>query len=206
LVKIGDFGEAMPMDANEEAPPLASPQFWSAPECFTGANYSVASEIYSMGMSLAEMLSGPFPYESYTREQLAERLADGKPALPPRHLAPAVHISDAMRRVLTKATRVKPADRYQSAQAMRSALLDAKIVDWSFPVVTDTSTAWSGKDMQGHDYRVTATKMIRKGVWRARAERRFPTGWRRVPQVAEVDDADELEAARPIFAAIDKLL
>lgn len=206
LIKVGDFGEATPMDANGEGPPLPSPQFWSAPECFTGSNHTVASEVYSIGMSLAEMLSGPFPYESYAREELGERLANGKPALPPRHLVPAVHIPSSVRRIVTKATRLDPADRYKSADAMRDALLNADLVDWSFPSVDNSFTEWSGKDMHGSEYRITAKKMTRNGGWRARGERRYPSGWRRLPQVPDVDGPSEDDAARPIFAAIDRVL
>ncbi len=205
LVKVGDFGEAMPMDAQGTAPSLLSPQYWSAPECFTGARYSVASELYSVGMTFAELLSGPFPYDGYTREQLGERLAAGRCALLPRHLRPAAHVPASLRRIVSKATRPDPASRFGTADEMLQALLAARFVDWCWPQVSDDALEWSGSDWRGIEYRVTSQRRRSSG-WRARGMRRYASGWRRLPQVDDVDSAAPEAAAAAIFAAIDRLL
>lgn len=202
LVKLGDFGEATPMEADGTSSPLLSPQFWCAPECFVGSRYTVAAEVYAVGMTLAEMLSGPLPYDEYSREQLGERLAGGKCAVKPRHLRPAVHIPSAVRRIVTKATQLDPGSRYPSADAMTTALLDARFTDWNWPAGGDNELEWHGVDWRGRDYRVTARRR-RSGGWRAQAERRYPSGWRRIGQVADADAS--LDAAAAIFAAVDRL-
>lgn len=77
LVKIGDFGEAMRMSEDANCEPLLSPQFWTSPETFRGMRYTAASDLYSLGLSFFELLSGPFPYDDYTLDRLATRLKKG---------------------------------------------------------------------------------------------------------------------------------
>jgi serine/threonine protein kinase len=204
LVKIGDFGEAVQMDGHGIADPLITPQYWTAPETFTGSRYGVTCELYSMGMTLRELLSGPFPYDDYTRESMARRLAAGACAVLPRHLKFASHVPECLRRVVRKATRIESGDRYQSADAMIRDLLRARFIDWGWPDVSADEALWEGR-WQGDRYRVTVRPVRGKG-WRACAERLCSSGWRRIRGLADIDAHERVDAASAAFAQMDRQL
>lgn len=201
VVKVGDFGEAMRIGDDGTVDPLTSPQFWTPPESLTpGARYTVKSELYSMGMSLHEMLSGPWPYDDYRVEQLADRLSNRRCAVLPRHLGFALHVPESLRRIVRKATRLSPSDRYGSADAMIRDLTRARFVDWSWPEVDEDEAQWRGR-LGNNDYRVQARRM-RDGSWRVRGERHYPSGWRRVPD-CQWDGETLDDAAEAAFRQID---
>lgn len=204
LVKVGDFGEAVRMDERHTAEPLLSPQYWTPPETFVGERYTVRSEIYALGMSLMELLSGPFPYDAYTREQLGQRLADGRMALRPKHFVFTPHVSESLCRVVRKATRQISEDRFASADAMIAALLEARFVDWGWPEESGGTVVWKGS-WEGQSLRVRCRPVRGRG-WRARAEKQHASGWRKVPQADESEGSDSCEAAASVFSQIDRAL
>jgi serine/threonine protein kinase len=62
-VKLGDLGAAIPMDGDGTADVLDAPQLWTAPETYTVGRIDQRADLYSMGIVLHEVLSGPLPYE-----------------------------------------------------------------------------------------------------------------------------------------------
>src|SRR6266508_2931105 len=59
-VKLGDLGVAVPMDEDGTADVLAySPQLWTAPETYTVGRIDRRADLYSMGIVLHDVLSGP---------------------------------------------------------------------------------------------------------------------------------------------------
>jgi hypothetical protein len=153
-------------------------------------------------MSLREFLSGPLPYDAYPRrEDLAARLTANKCAVRPIHLEFPVHVPETLRRIVRKASRVEPNERYQSADAMVDQLLRVRFVDWSWPLSDAGATVWTGRWL-GDEFRVT-TRAVRGKGWRARAERRHASGWRKVQGVEDVDSSDAEAAAAAAFSQID---
>lgn len=202
IVKVGDFGEAMLMDDAGSADPLVSPQFWTPPESFTGGRYTVASEIFGMGMSLFELLSGPLPYDDYTHDILGRRLARGWRPVKDDDLRFAPQVPETLRQVFRKAVQVDPRRRYGSAEEMLRALLAARIVDWRSPDVSEDMLTWQGEG-RGRSYRVVV-RALRGGRWRARPEQRYPTGWRGLYGATVGEDVDPLVAARTAFSQIER--
>ncbi len=204
LVKIGDFGEAMRMSEDANCEPLLSPQFWTSPETFRGMRYTAASDLYSLGLSFFELLSGPFPYDDYTLDRLATRLKKGHHAVLPRHLQFAPHVPASLRRIVNKSIRTEPNERYQSAEAMIDDLLGARFVDWKWPQDGGGSPTWTGA-WRGVGYRVVARHVRGKG-WRATGERQYRSGWRRIPGCSDVDAQGAFTAASAMFSLIERQL
>lgn len=204
VVKVGDFGEAVMMDDAGTADPLLSPQFWTPPESFRGGRYTVASEIFGMGMSLFELLSGPLPYDDYAREDLGRRLARGWRPVKDDHLRFAPQVPEALRLVVRKAIQIKPQRRYRSAEEMLRALLAARFVDWRWSEGSGDKITWQG-ECRGRSYRVVA-RALRGGRWRARPEQLYPSGWRGLYGALAGEDVDPVEAARAAFSQIERHL
>jgi WD40 repeat protein/DNA-binding XRE family transcriptional regulator len=117
---LADFGiarelhRAQPDDHTQPAVLIGSPAYL-APEQFTDAPLTPATDIYGLGLVLYVLLAGAPPYHSVApAERLAQRLNGPLPLLADlRSDLPA-----AVDAVLQRATARSPADRYQTVEAL----------------------------------------------------------------------------------------
>jgi serine/threonine protein kinase len=124
--KLLDLGLASPVFTDSG---LAGTPSYLAPERFAGAMTTECSEIFSIGVTLYEMLAGKLPYGSIERFQKPQfapprRLSDFNPDVPPW--------LDA---VLFKAIAIKPERRYQHFTELLYALdhpesAPTEILEW----------------------------------------------------------------------------
>ncbi len=117
--KLIDFGIARsPHQVHEADTSIGSLQFMS-PEQLHGAALTPASDLFSLGVVLYEALTGRMPYPGASPEEVSARQRAGSVA-PPSTLAGGVpgRLDDA----ILQALRLDPASRFNSAEAMASAL------------------------------------------------------------------------------------
>ena len=93
-----------------------------APELIEGKDASVASDIYSMGTTLYELISGKLPFESNTDFNLMQAILK-KRATPPEKLNASV--PKKLNDIVMKAMDKNPANRYADARAFQQALISA---------------------------------------------------------------------------------
>ncbi|CAM3697815.1 serine/threonine-protein kinase [Deinococcus frigens] len=93
--------------------------YYMAPEIYHGESSSAASDVYSLGILMYELLSGERPYQGSTYEELMVSHMTRFPA-PLIHLNPAV--SRAVSRLAEQALAKRPGER-PHADAIRRALL-----------------------------------------------------------------------------------
>src|SRR5919198_1563995 len=119
-VKVTDFGiaRAGPSQMTEEGSIIGTAQYLS-PEQAQGAPVTPASDLYSVGIVLYELLTGTVPFGGETPVELAMKHLSKVPE-PPSHIRPEVprDLDFVIMRALAKA----PADRYQSADEMDADL------------------------------------------------------------------------------------
>jgi eukaryotic-like serine/threonine-protein kinase len=119
-IKVTDFGiaRAGPSQMTEEGSIIGTAQYLS-PEQAQGAPVTPASDLYSVGIVLYELLTGEVPFAGETPVELAMKHLSKVPE-PPSRLRPEVprDLDFVIMRALAKA----PADRYQSADEMDADL------------------------------------------------------------------------------------
>lgn len=115
-VKIGDFGIAGMADTKtltSDGNVMGSVHYFS-PEQAKGMKATEASDLYSMGIILYEMLSGHVPFEGETSVSVAMMHLMEQP----KPIEEEVNVCPAVRMILGKALEKRPQDRYQNADAM----------------------------------------------------------------------------------------
>jgi serine/threonine-protein kinase len=121
--KLADFGIAKRLDTVAAA--LTSPgQFFGtpkylAPEQVDGRAVSAATDVYAMGVVLFEMLAGTPPFDE--EQPMATAIAQRDAPVPDlRAIRP--DLPDILVAIVERALHKDPADRFESAAAMRTAL------------------------------------------------------------------------------------
>ena len=117
LIKVGDFGIARVAGSNTistDDSVMGSVHYFS-PEQAKGENVTAASDLYSVGVVMYEMLTGKPPYDGETPIAVAMQHIGGKP-VPISELNPSV--PPALEQVVEKAMEKRPDKRYQSALEM----------------------------------------------------------------------------------------
>lgn len=114
--KIGDFGIAGMADTNtltSDGNVMGSVHYFS-PEQAKGMKATEASDLYSVGVMLYEMLTGHVPFEGETAVSVAmKHLMET-----PKPVEEEADVCRAVELIVKKALEKKPQDRYQSADAM----------------------------------------------------------------------------------------
>jgi WD40 repeat protein len=127
-VKLLDFGIAKVLD--ETASPegtdltvtshfLLTPRY-ASPEQVLGLRMTIATDVYSLGVVLYELLTGGFPYdlESQTPTELRQRIASEAPVRPSRRAAPELsrRLTGDLDTIILKALHKEPSRRYATVE------------------------------------------------------------------------------------------
>jgi hypothetical protein len=140
LVKVGDFGVARLAGGGTSqalSATVAGTPRYMAPEQARGRRTTAATDVYSAGVVLYEMLAGEPPFVHGSAVELGLRhVQDDPPALPGAVPAP-------LREIVARALAKSPDERFGDAAQMADALLDTGLGE-------DAQIAWAGLGTETH--------------------------------------------------------
>ena len=119
-IKVADFGiAAFQHELNETKGEALGSLHYIAPEQLRGKKADARGDVYSLGVSMYEMLTGYKPYTGETPMEILQQQKSGS-LLPVR--AFDVDVPEEFENIVMKAMAVDPAERYQSSQELKTAL------------------------------------------------------------------------------------
>lgn len=140
-LRVLDFGLVKFFSESPETTLARGTPLYMAPEQLQGRNIGPWTDVYAAGLVLYELLTGRRPFVFQPRDLLYSRKLD-------RHYSvlnepEAAQIPEPIQAVIRQATRVEPADRYQTAEMFQEAI-DAAFEGWCED--RDTVRAVSGDE------------------------------------------------------------
>ena len=135
-LKVTDFGIARAGTSQmTEAGSIMGTAHYLSPEQARGAQVTAASDLYSVGVVLYEMLTGDVPYSGDTPVEIAMKHLNETPR-PPSARAPEIPAD--LDRIVLRTLAKSPDDRYHSAEELDS---DLARIEAGLPIARETADA-----------------------------------------------------------------
>lgn len=159
-VKVTDFGIAKMADSTTVTTTAAGTVHYISPEQARGGYSDERSDIYSLGITMYEMLTGEVPFQGESNVAVALLHIQGD-MTPPRELEPSIPVS--FEKIILKCTQKKPDYRYQTA---RELIADLRKVlsqpDGNYVVIQGTNNIPAGDTIIIKDEEMSSIKEARK--------------------------------------------
>lgn len=142
-VKVADFGIARASNGNTITPTAMGSVHYFSPEQARGGYVDCRSDVYSLGITMYEMVTGHVPFDGDNAVTVALKHIQDELVFEEKEKH---NISDSLQQIITKATAKKPEQRYDDISALLNDLKTAfdkgekGIVVSPKTVVTDGAT------------------------------------------------------------------
>jgi serine/threonine-protein kinase len=153
LLKVADFGTSRFLEIAAHGTTVIGSPPYMAPEQFHGKAV-FASDLYSIGVTMYQMLTGELPYDTPSPADL-DRLMRGELVTPPRVRNPK--IPRAINDIVMKALAPDVPDRYQRASELLDDVLAAR--DRRTPRTTLGGPAAAASEGPGSDVQEIQTRL-----------------------------------------------
>ncbi len=148
-VKVTDFGIAKAATSNTITSNVMGSVHYTSPEQARGGYSDEKSDIYSMGITLFEMLTGRVPFNGDTTVAIAIKHIQ-EPMPSPREFVPEIPVS--VESIVLKCTQKSPDRRYQTVGALIEDLKKSLLTpDEDFVRVMDTETGAATRKVSRDD-------------------------------------------------------
>ena len=146
-IKIGDFGIAKAASTDNSGQPVIGSAHYIAPEQAASGEADARSDLYSLGISMYEMITGRLPFQGEDAQNVI--MAHMHDAMVPPNVYNS-GIYPALNDIIIRATKKAPEDRYQSAEELIDDLKHAAAEpDGHFVKLYDSVPSGSHESAEG---------------------------------------------------------
>jgi serine/threonine protein kinase len=210
---LGDLGSAAYIEkATGGAAGHAGSPLYLAPEARESGIVTVLSDLYSLGVTMVELLQGRFPYEDLDQTMIDSRLDVGRRALAERYFTLEPWVPKPLATFVRSLCNADPEKRPADAATALRALRGLRVVDWKRTDGEGLTGNWIGtwppelRRSLRRIHEVTVAPVgrgVNIGRVRATARWREPNGkWRNYTRLNTVCDADA-SAIAAYFRAVE---
>ena len=163
---IADFGQSRLIDpATGIAAAPALYMYGAPPEALVGGVGTAESDVYQAGLTLYRMFNGNSMFDAQ-KPSAAQLLAEITSGRFPNRRRFMPHVPRGLCRVIRKALKVDPPDRYHSATEFRDALARVPIpLDWRTHIAPTGETTWQASRNGRADLEVRLLTSATPGRW-----------------------------------------
>lgn len=208
---LGDLGSACAMSPNGSAEAKGGSLLYKAPES-AAMVHTRASDLYSVGLILLELLNGRFRYEDLADDVVERRVLQGKRSLPERMLKPGVHVPSNLCRIISQLLAADPGKRPHRAIEAQRSLEKVVHLDWRKSRI-EGEEFWFGskrnrkRTHQKRDFKIVATNVTRgkyAGQTQLTAEWKPSENqsWRKIGSLARWVSVEDDASWRSMFADV----
>jgi serine/threonine-protein kinase len=161
-IKLMDFGVARLMDQHDSFSrgSMVGTLLYIAPEQINGRDTDFRSDIYTLGISLFEAVTGRLPFERRSDYALLHAHAQESP---PRPKFYARRIPAELEWVILKAIEKDPNRRFQNAREFRTALLKLGLIERRHPTRAETGAPRYTPDVSTMNHSRRASRALLGG-------------------------------------------
>lgn len=204
---LGDLGSAAHIDPSTggASSDIGSP-LYQAPEARPSGLMTPQADLYALGVTIIEMLNGPFPYERLDAHQIDQRLIQGRRALPDSFYTPSPWVPKQLASWAKSICHLDPNKRPADAATALRTLRNLRVVDWRRLEGAKFEGRWQGywppqsrrAEQRIYEIRTEAiTRGIHKGQLTASARWRLPDGkWRNYAKLKARIEANDASLGR----------
>lgn len=194
-LKVTDFGIAKAATSNTMSTAGMGSVHYISPEQARGGYSDERSDIYSLGITMYEMVTGRVPFEGDTNVAIALMHIQNE-LIPPRELYPDIYSS--FEKIILKATQKKPERRYLTAAALIADLKRVK-TNPNIDIIVAPASAPTGPTQRFSDQDIQKIKTGSEQMANGRTSEVTPDRGKLNQLINEAEDDDYLyeEEQRP---------
>lgn len=194
-LKVTDFGIAKAATSNTMSTAGMGSVHYISPEQARGGYSDERSDIYSLGITMYEMVTGRVPFEGDTNVAIALMHIQNE-LIPPRELYPDIYSS--FEKIILKATQKKPERRYLTAAALIADLKRVK-TNPNIDIIVAPASAPTGPTQRFSDQDIQKIKTGAEQMANGRTSEVTPDRGKLNQLINEAEDEDYLyeEEQRP---------